>query len=256
LLSLNTSKTNYLCFSKTAVLSPDINFKIKIHTYPCNRQSGDSLPGCSCMSLRRVSTIKYLGVQIDQNLRWDSQVSLVSSRIRRLIYIFKNLRQVADRKLLLQVYTALCESVICYCLNSWGGAARTYMIVAERAQRAVLKVLLKLPFMYATTELYAISNTLSVRKLYVLKCLCRFHKHIIPILPVTNKRRSLCTAPFVKSKFAQRHFDSMAPRIYNVLSGKIINLKKLTNYQFKATVKDFLSKLNYDDMENLLKINI
>lgn len=252
LLSLNISKTKYLCFSKTAALSPDSSFNIIIHTYPCNRHIAPTSP-CSCTTLDRTTTIKYLGIHLDQHLRWDTQIKLISARVRKLIYIFKNLRQVAGIKLVLQVYKAMCESIITYCICCWGNAAKTKLIEAERAQRVVLKVALKLPYRYPTTQVYEKSKTLSIRKLFIYQCLRRYHKVTIPTLPITNQRHFSCPVPFRKSKFGQKHYSFVAPRVYNRLCRKVKNMRNYNNYRFKIMLKDLLNSYDYDGTEKLLQ---
>lgn len=65
---------------------------------------------------------------------------LLSNRIRKLMYIFKNLRHVADKSVIKMPCLALCQSLLSFCISSWGGTENTHMLKLERAQRAVLKV--------------------------------------------------------------------------------------------------------------------
>lgn len=166
LLSLNATKSKVVCFSKTKASSPDRNFKIIMHNFPCNRLSSNYLSNCSCQDMIRVTHIKYLGIEIDENLKWDKHASFITSRIRRLIYVFKTLRTIANNKTIMQIYKALCESILSFSICTWGGLAKTHMIEIERAQRALLKVALKLDFRHHTSDLYVKANVLSVRKLY------------------------------------------------------------------------------------------
>lgn len=252
LLTLNASKTKYLCFTKTNISSPDLKFSLKIHTFPCNRTPQGNTQ-CTCDVLTRSSFVKYLGIIVDENLNWNQHISSLSARLRKLIYIFKQLRNVAPKKLLLSTYKALGECLINYCICSWGGASKTVMIQLERAQRALLKVLMFLPYRHPTTDLYNRTGVLSVRKLYVDRVLRRFHRITIPQLLPTTKRRFICPAPSVKSAFAKRHYNSTAPRIYNKLTIK--NAHNLNNHNFRKSVLNWLNNLDYDQTENLITTN-
>jgi hypothetical protein len=251
LLSLNVTKTNYICFSKTEATKPREDFKVAVHTYPCNRYMAGN---CNCALLTRADHVKYLGVQIDAHLNWTPHITVVASRIRKLLYAFRNLRDVASKPLLIQTYKALGECIVNYCIGSWGGAAKTHMIELERAQRALLKVILRLPFRFATAELYRISLVPSVRKLYILQCLKRYHRKVVPTLPASNKRIDRCPLPAYKTKFARRNINYCAPLIYNKIKLDYTDLKTLSNYTFKKTVWTWLSDKSYDETENLVRL--
>lgn len=252
LLSLNTSKTKYMCFSKTRASRPDSNFKIYIHTYPCNRYYDDAvLNCCTCPVLERVDFLKYLGVIIDDKLHWGPHISAVAARLRKLIYVFKNLRTVANSELCIKTYRALGECIADYCVCSWGGAGKVALKEAERAQRAALKVMLHLPFRYPTTDLYLKCNVLSIRKIYILQCILRYHRVTVPGLPANNnKRLDICPKPNVRSAMARRNFNFHAPMLYNLINIKIA-IKSLNKVKLKKVIIGWLATLTYDDVEKL-----
>ncbi|CAG4943469.1 unnamed protein product [Colias eurytheme] len=249
LLTLNISKTKYLCFSKTATYGPSTSLTIRLHSFPCNR---GQLSQCNCATLTRATSIRYLGILVDDKLSWKDHITHVCNRVRKLVYIFKHLRSVANKKLLIQVYKALCESIINYCVTSWGGAPKTIMSELERAQRAVLKVLMHLPYRHSTADVYAKSGVLSVRKIYILKALLRYHRFTAHTLPRTWKRKLRCPIPTTKTHFAKRQLNCIAPRLYNSIPtndiNKIINLP--TN-RFKKYIVNWLQNLDYIQTENL-----
>lgn len=252
LLSLNVNKTNFLCFSKTMASSPKI-FHLRMHCHPCNRSIIESSTRCNCPKLTRTTEIKYLGVNIDDKLNWKKHINTVSGRLRKLIYIFKDLRIIPDTSLLIQTYKALAECLITYCICSWGSAAKTHLIEVERAQRAVLKVLLNLPFDHPTHLVYEKAEVLSVRKMFVYQCIRKYHKHTVPLLQPSGKRKDKCPIPRVRSKFAQQRYSNIAPRLYNKLNLKY-QTRYLSNYQIKRITKIWLGRFGYDDVEDLLSI--
>lgn len=250
LLSLNASKTKYLSFGKTSISNPPDEFAVKVHVYPCNRNRTVNHI-CQCPTLAKSSTIKYLGIIIDDKLKWLPQINALSKRIRKLIYVFKALRLVADNNLLLQTYTALCQCVISYGINAWGGACKTHLIQIERAQRAILKVLLFLPFQHSTTTLYEKANVLSVRKLFVYQCLRRYHRLDVPFLPPNRRRVDRCPVPGAKSAFAKRHYSYLAPTIYNIFNS-IYKVKTASNNAIKNILIEWLRTFDYEGLENLI----
>ena len=121
LLTLNVDKTNYLTFSLSAAGKP-LSSSFALIAHSCNSPHNTV---CNCPHLNRVSCIKYLGVQIC--LSFSTQKDTLTSRLRRLIYVFSNLRYVADTKVIRLVYLALCQSLIQYCIVTWGGSGKTHV---------------------------------------------------------------------------------------------------------------------------------
>lgn len=240
-----------MCYSITAVGSPPSDFELKINTYPCNRNHFRLADECSCSVLTCVENINYLGVQIDNKLNWSFHIAALASRIRRLIYVFKALRTVAEPKLIIETYKALGECLLRYCICAWGSATKTNLIVVERAQRAVLKVLMFLPFRHPTTSVYETTKVLSVRKLFIFESLRRYHKRIVPSFPESKKRIQKCPVPFVITTFAKRQFDVVVPHLYNTLDIKS-KVKKYSNHEIKRIILSWLETFDYESIEKML----
>jgi len=61
-----------------------------------------------------VSSIKYLGLHIDANLKWDVHINYINNMLRTFFYIFKSLRSVLNVKLKKLTYLAIIQSIISY----------------------------------------------------------------------------------------------------------------------------------------------
>lgn len=251
LLTLNVSKTNFICFTKYNRTQPNSDFNIKIHECGINKTS------CLCSSIKKVETTKYLGIFIDQRLSWHAHIELLTSRTRKLIWIFKNLRHVAKPDLLNKIYVALAQSILTYCIPIWGGATKTIFLNLERAQRSLLKVMFFKPYRYPTSSLYSISDTLTVRKLYVLHSVLKLHKSLEYNPFIINKRRNYTVTNkiHVNSTFAARQYTRQSALLYNKLN-KTLNIYSMNNHKCKSTLAKYLLKLNYDEVEALLEIII
>jgi hypothetical protein len=249
LLTLNTSKTNYICFTNYNSSQPGCHFRIKIHT--CNNNNPEN---CSCSVITKVESTKYLGVLIDQRLTWHLHTELIMTRLRKLIWIFKNLRHIATKTLLKQIYLTLIQSILTYCIPVWGGATKTKFLELERAQRTVLKVMHFKPFRHPTLDLYMLSDVLSVRKLYVLFAILRLHKSIQYSTFTQNRRRNNNMIPTssINTTFASRQFVSRSAKLYNIIN-KQLNIYHLPSYECKKKIYDWLKPKSYYDIENLFQ---
>lgn len=248
LLTLNISKTNYMCFTPSQRSQPESDLRIAIHE--CSNTSNH----CTCPCIQKVASTKYLGILIDQTLSWHSHIELVISRIRKLKWIFKSLRQVMTSTLLRKIYVALAQSVITYCIPVWGGATKTKLLELERAQRSLIKIMYFKPYRYSTDNLYKLCELLSVRKLYIVNTIKYKHKKVPYDPSQINKRRkgTVIQSPSIRTEFARRQYNSQSAHIYNSINQKL-NLYPMISYECTKVVTEWLKTLSYDNTETILK---
>ncbi|KAL0849457.1 hypothetical protein ABMA28_013740 [Loxostege sticticalis] len=150
----------------------------------------------------------------------------------------KTLRHSAPTNILFLVYKALCQSLIIYCIRVWGGAAKTILIDLERAQRAVLKVMLHKPFRFNTDELYRDCRVLRVRQLFILRATMNMHRATLKsnnYEQLANQRVFKVPTPAIRTTFAGRQPHYLLPYVYNVVCRKL-ELRYLTTHQLKQHV--------------------
>lgn len=125
-LTLNLSKTNYIAFSLTKANRPQFN-SVTINNH----------------SIQEVSHTKYLGIVIDQYLKWRPHIDYISAKIRKLIHKFYLLRDFLNKKTLTTVYKVLVESIIRYGILVWGGLYKNSLYKLHIIQKYILKIMLK-----------------------------------------------------------------------------------------------------------------
>lgn len=243
LLTLNLGKTTFVSFAIRRNNKPPPSFTIAAHS--CANASS-----CiTCPLLTSSDTVRYLGVLIDDGLRWDKQIDAITTRTLRLIHVFKSLRESAKPDTLKMVYFALCQSVIGYCIVVWGGATKTCLLRVERAQRAILKVMSKKPYKFPTTDLYSFCKVLTVRQLFVLQSTLKRHSSFPPANP--NKRRFLPPSIQHKTTFAKHQYYTLSSHIYSKIN-KHIKIVNLNTFELKSKLTDWLLQKDYSYTESLL----
>lgn len=251
LLTLNTEKTKYLVFS----IRDSSNIKLDLTAHTCIPASlGDS---CQCKPLERSKTIKYLGTIIDESFNFKTHIQTLSKRIRKLVYLFKILRYVVTPVTLKQVYYALCQSLITYCISSWGGAPKTTLKQIEVSQRTILKICTFKPFRYPTALLYEYCEVLTVRQLFLLNIVLKQHSvmEYSPDLLTRRRRFAVCDRSLQpKTSFIQRFCPFLSSFIYNKIN-KIIEIYPMNKLAVKKAVTHWLMTLSYDETEHLLIIS-
>lgn len=252
LLTLNVSKTKFMTFSSTKSGQPVR--PIEIHAHTCLNTAINQT--CNCPTLEYTESIRYLGVIVDNHLKWKQHIDSVRSRLKKLIFIFKKLRSVIEFDSLITIYLALAQSNLAYCLLVWGGAHKSAILHVERGQRAVLKVLAKKPIRFPTVELFSICKVLSTRQLYVLKTVMRKHSQLTydPYIYRTKRRFDrVCEIVPRKTAAASRHFKYISPKIYNKIN-KTLKIYSLTKGKLKYNLIAWLKSLTYDETEKLVEV--
>ena len=103
-ISLNASKTEYILFH-----------------HP-NRKVDHDLVKLSIggHDIKESKSIKYLGVQMDSDLKWATQVNDVAVKLRKANGVLAKLRHYMPESILKLVYYAIFNSHLTYCCQIWG----------------------------------------------------------------------------------------------------------------------------------------
>lgn len=246
LLSLNVTKTKYLTFSLTVTDQPSIS-ELYIH------KNCPKLNNCGCPSISKTNCIKYLGVWVDQYLRWNEHTEHLSKRLRGLIYKFYQLRDILDNKNLIMVYGSLAESLIKYCITVWGGLYKNSLHNLQVIQNYILKIIFKKQRSYPTKMLYEETGLFNIKGIYAYQCALWVYKN--DLLSVTSTsyqtrsaQRQSVQVPLVKKSHIQRFVFFYGPKIYNLLPPEIKNIKN--SNAFKKQLKLFISA-NFDTIKTI-----
>ena len=69
-----------------------------------------------------VSTYKYLGITVDDQLNWQAHSALTFKKMNQRLFLLRKLRSFnIDTKILSLFYKSCIESVLLFCLMSYGG---------------------------------------------------------------------------------------------------------------------------------------
>jgi hypothetical protein len=240
LLTLNISKTKFLCFSINTRGQPSDDFSIRV---------GPHLVASSSSTLERANTIKYLGIQLDQHLNWRQHITTLKCRVRKLMFVFRLLRNVAYPELLKMVYYALGESILGYCNSVWGGAAKSILISLERSQRSLLKVAFRKRFRYSTKVLYMDANVLTVRQLFLRKVMFAYGNKYGKNFDADTRRQRWKT-PKYNTRFAQRFSAFVCPHVFKIFCRSY----KASHPPNKKILSKWLMQHDYRETELLLSI--
>ena len=163
------------------------------------------------VQLKRVESVKYLGVILDENVTWSEQTEHLCKRLSCSAGIFSKLRYYIDTKTMIEMYHALFNSKLQYAILCWGSASATQISKLQVLQNKAIRNMNKAPRFYRLDNYYLNQRILKVADLFELEVSKFMHSHFHNSLP-------LCFSSFfVESRYLHsyptRHAEQ---RNYNV----------------------------------------
>ena len=146
-ISLNASKTEYLLF-RHPNRKYDQLVKLKI----------------GGKRIFESKTIKYLGVHMDSDLKWKTQVNNVAVKLKKANGVLGKLRHYMPLKIRMLVYHALFSSHLTYCSQVWGQHVENVSLAEmdriRRLQNIALRLVTFSHYRAHASQLYSFVNVL------------------------------------------------------------------------------------------------
>ena len=137
-LTLNTTKTSFTIFRSTKKKLANLPNKIDFLNF----------------SINRTTSIKFLGITLDEHLTWKQHINEVCNKLKSLFHIFYNIRRYLSRENMKTLYYTLIYSRIKYGLSVYGQAGKTKLHKIQVLQNKLMKVLSSKKFRYSTDMLH------------------------------------------------------------------------------------------------------
>ena len=94
------------------------------------------------ITINRAHTVKYLGLFIDDNLKWTSQINYLFTQLARCTGLFYRLRNFVSRETFCMLYYSLVYSRIQYGITAWATANKTSQEIIRVRFNKILKIIL------------------------------------------------------------------------------------------------------------------
>ena len=88
--------------------------------YRLRHLNGDLNVTVNSQQLTRVTNYRYLGIEVDEALGWQSHVDTICKKVSAGIGALKRIRSLVPRQTLLKMYDALVAPYFDYCSEVWG----------------------------------------------------------------------------------------------------------------------------------------
>ncbi len=164
-LSLNTQKTFYMIFHRARL--KETHFEIMINN----------------VVLTRSKSIKYLGLLIDDKLKWIDHITHVKNKVSRGIGIINKARPFLNKKSLADLYYAFIFPYLIYCVEVWGNAAPTHLAPLCTIQNKIVRTISCSHHRASAPPIYIRLGILPMHKIVIHRIALMMYKYSNNLLP-------------------------------------------------------------------------
>ena len=111
-------------------------------------------PSLNNTVLRRVNYTKFLGVIIDDGLKWTNHIAYVKNKIAKRCGIILRARKFFNRKILLNLYYAFIFPYLIYCVEIWGNANDIHLLPLITLQKKIVRAITFSRYLAHTAEIF------------------------------------------------------------------------------------------------------
>ena len=224
-LTLNIDKTFYMIFTNRPISNNQ-----------CSIYYGDS-------QLIREHECKFLGINLDENLRFDKHIKQVTSKASKLIGIVYRIRDFVPNSVLKTLYYSLFYPYVCYGSMVWGFTYDSHLNPLFIIQKRIIRLINHQPPRSHTNELFIRNEILKLNEILEYRLLIYIfnenHDYILVSSHGYNTRGSMnLRTSLNRTVKTQRSLKFIGPSRWNKLPTA---LKTSVNVNsFKRNLKNFL----------------
>lgn len=172
---------DWLCVNK---LSLNIS-KTKAMTFSFKQRRRLELPKLSInnIEIENVNNFKFLGVNIDKNLSWETHINFIANKLSRTNGIICRLKNMLHPNVMRLIYGALFQPYLNYGITAWGFASSSSINRIVKLQKKVIRNISKARYNAHTSELFKKLNIAKFEDLLKINCIKFFYKYENNLLP-------------------------------------------------------------------------
>ena len=122
-LTINVKKTHFVVFHRARIKDKDLNVTMQGNIIHC------------------VTATKYLGIIIDNKLKWINHILYIKNKISKTIGLFYKLGQYLEKKALINFYYSLVFPYLIYCNEVWGNASTVHLDPIIKIQKRAIRTI-------------------------------------------------------------------------------------------------------------------
>ena len=193
--------------------------------------------------LERRSSVMFLGVVLDERLKFDLHVTHISSKISKSIGVLYKLKSLLPFPTLKSLYFSFVYPYLLYSNIVWGSTFSSHLHPLRMLQKRVIRIINGAQFLDHTNELFLRNSILKFDDVnYYLVAIFMFKNQDLPMF-YRNHEHNTRNANFPNSQFqrltlTQHSIYFTGPVVWNSLPLNVKNSSSLD--QFKILLKNYL----------------
>lgn len=196
-----------------------------------------------------VSDTKFLGIVINNNLKWSSHIDYILPKLAQICHMLKRLKHFVSPAILKNVYHACFESRLRYGILFWGACSDSHALF--KIQKRAVRIMRKVNRTTSCRSLFLDLKILTLNSLFILECANFFKNNHSLFLTNSNfhnyntrNKEQLCLPKHNTTLYSKSPYY-IVQKIWNHLP---IQIKSIVNLnKFKFAMKEYLlDKCFYD----------
>lgn len=204
-------------------------------------------------NVEAASKVKYLGVTIDEDLKWTSHIDDLCRKLSIALYVIKRIKTISDVSSSKTAYLALFESNLRYGLLIWGNSSGGNLQRVLVSQKKAIRALAGLQPRESCRPAFINLSILTVVSMYVLEAVIHVHERGLPkgcqLHQYNTRRATDFQLPVHRLSLFEEKPSYMGSKLWNHLPE---DLKKLEMAKFRKKVKLWLLQNPFYSIEEYL----
>ena len=199
-------------------------------------------------NINQTNNVKYLGVDLDENLKFDVHVDNLVNKINRGLGVLRHCSHYVPKSSLLTIYNTIVLPNFDYCSVVWGTCNSTLLTRLQRLQNRAMRILLKCNYRTHISDMLNELKWMSVRqRIFYMSCVWMWKvKHgLVPDylsskfkINSSYNTRSFSSDNYFVEICNHKSFQYTGTSAWNSLPPKIKSMNNLVS--FKKEVSKFI----------------
>uniref|UniRef100_A0A672FF89 Reverse transcriptase domain-containing protein n=1 Tax=Salarias fasciatus TaxID=181472 RepID=A0A672FF89_SALFA len=229
-LILNAKKTNFMLFNNK---KEKVKVKLEIDG----------------VEIHRVRETKFLGVMIDDDLKWKSHINYTKGKIGKAISVLHRVKFFLNSCALLTLYNTMILPYLMYCVEVWGTTCKTYLQTIFILQKRAIRIITNSHYREPSNPLFIKLKVLKfpdIVDLSILKIMYKAKWNLLPvnlqnIFEIRTRRYNLkgtdvFKKPRFRTKIKERNIVVKGVNLWDALKQEIKECKTIIT--FKKHIKN------------------
>ena len=147
-LHINLAKSVHMHFK------PSLNFSDRQTCARAREYGSEHVLKIGNQKLKKVDKVKFLGVIIDEDLKWEPHVEHLTQKLKSALIMIKRIIKFIPKSEYMKIYDALFKSHLSYCISSWGAIPSTKLQGIFSIQKRCIRLLFGTEYSYDHSGYY------------------------------------------------------------------------------------------------------